>query len=383
MPWRIRKCQDKWSTNLVTRRADSNTPMRCHFELWAEATTDELESLQVKCSGKYRRCYSRESQNQPLCKKWVDQITAEIRLAGLERGGPSNVDHTGAAMTRRCSWSVKPFGHVSAPPLWLYKWKSPLRWSGVGNTGEWTRSRAAADSEWPWCWRCRRLIGWPASRPPSSAALWLLVPFPKLQSVSHAQRDSCSLQVPTCVPPPRLWLHPPLTPSPVRLPLGEYIEQEEWEDLAAVEREWVTETESGHRVSIPENVGKNNIVLFCLWKMEKTGKAGLTEDFKSIGSELVAAIWSFPSAEWNQPLKTQNEQWNSSFVYRLNWSPDYEFSPARWTNWFACTEWIIKTRKNRTKLQHVGLVHIFLWIKNHCGGYVYTGLPEKWLLRER
>lgn len=62
--------------------------------------------------------------------------------------------------------------------------------------------------------------------------------------------------------------------------------------------------------------------------MEKTGKAGLTEEFKSIGSELVAAIWLFPSAEWNQQLQTQNEQWNSSFVSRLNWSPDYEFSPA-------------------------------------------------------
>lgn len=62
--------------------------------------------------------------------------------------------------------------------------------------------------------------------------------------------------------------------------------------------------------------------------MEKTGKAGLTEDFKSIGSELVSPLWLFPSAEWNRQLKTQNEQRNSSFVYCLNWSPDYEFSPA-------------------------------------------------------
>lgn len=77
--------------------------MRCHFELWAEATMNELKSLQVKCSAKYRRCYSRESQNQPLCEKLVDQITGEIRLAGLERGGLSNVDHTGAAITRHCS----------------------------------------------------------------------------------------------------------------------------------------------------------------------------------------------------------------------------------------------------------------------------------------
>lgn len=62
--------------------------------------------------------------------------------------------------------------------------------------------------------------------------------------------------------------------------------------------------------------------------MEKTGNAGLTEEFESIRSELVAAIWLFPSAAWNQQLQTRNERRNSSFVCRLNWSPDHEFSPA-------------------------------------------------------
>lgn len=39
--------------------------------------------------------------------------------------------------------------------------------------------------------------------------------------------------------------------------------------------------------------------------MEKTGDAGLAEEFKGIRSELAAAIWLFPSAAWNQQFQTR------------------------------------------------------------------------------
>lgn len=64
--------------------------------------------------------------------------------------------------------------------------------------------------------------------------------------------------------------HPPLTLSPIHSQLGEYIEQEGWEDQARVKKKEVRKMESGHRVFITKNWQKYVLCLLApvKWKIQ-------------------------------------------------------------------------------------------------------------------
>ena len=121
---------------------------------------------------------------------------------------------------------VKPFGRASLPlPGCAKLEKGGYCQTGLHSTGlEWEHRWVNLHRSTGWLKMAVRLmvveINWMACF--QVAAVWLLVRVPELQSVSHIQRDSCSVQVPTCVPlPTGVTSHPPLTLGPIHSQLRE------------------------------------------------------------------------------------------------------------------------------------------------------------------